>query len=112
MPSRYNKARIQTNNSDYYEPIRKSRGSKSIVHQATRPMVNPTVAQRASIRTTYHTWKYGDRLYVLANNYYGDSRYWWVIAWWNGYNMESQIKTGKVLAIPLNLEETLRILDV
>jgi len=62
MPSRYNKARILTNNSDYYEPIRKSRGSKSIVHQATRPMVNPTVAQRASIRTTYHTWKYGDRL--------------------------------------------------
>tara|TARA_Y100001938_G_scaffold69128_1_gene95925 strand:+ start:395 stop:733 length:339 start_codon:yes stop_codon:yes gene_type:complete len=112
MPSRYNKSRKIFNNTEYYEPLRKSRDLKEVEQYATFPLANPTVSQRASTVTNTHIWKYGDRLYNLAHQYYGDTRYWWVIAWWNGYCMESQIKTGAVIYIPLNLEEALPALGV
>ena len=112
MPTRYNKARVIANNSEYYAPLRKSRDLKSIRHYATMKIKNPTVAQRGSLRTTRHIWKYGDRLYNLSNKFYGDPRYWWVISWWNGYGVEADIKTGAVLSIPVNVEEALRVLGV
>jgi len=112
MPTRYDKDRKLTNNSEYYAPLRKSRGKKAIVHYATKQIRNPTVADRASVKRTKHIWKYGDRLYTLSHKFYGDSRYWWVIAWWNGYGVEAEIKNGSVLAIPLNLEKALKILGV
>ncbi len=110
MPSRYKKVRKITNSTEYYEPLRKSRGAARIEQYATFKITNPTVQERASVLTTVHMWTYGDRLYKLAHQYYGDSRYWWVIAWWNGYCMESQIATGASIYIPMDLPTTLQIL--
>ena len=73
-------------------------------------MHNPTVAQRASLRTTAHMWKYGDRFYTLANKYYGDVDYWWVIAWYNGAPTEANVQTGDVIFIPLDIEAALTVL--
>ena len=112
MTSRYNKARKITNNTDYYAPLRESRGEKDIVHQATKPLRNPTVEDRRRVSTTRHIWKYGDRYYNLAQQYYGDPRYWWVIAWWNSYPTEASIENGKLIYIPLNLEQALRALGI
>jgi|TARA_R110000824_G_scaffold136200_1_gene299757 nucleoid-associated protein YgaU len=112
MPSRYSKIRKIFNNTEYYEPLRKSRDLKEIEQYATFPLHNPTISQRAAVLSNSHIWKYGDRLYNLAHQYYGDTRYWWVIAWWNGYCMESQISTGAAIYIPLNLEEVLPALGV
>ena len=75
-------------------------------------LANPTVLQRASLVSNVHIWSYGDRLYKLAATYYGDTRYWWVIAWYNGFPTEADIETGTVLTIPLNLEDTLKVLGV
>ena len=100
------------NDSEYYEPLRKSRDVKRIRQYATPQMKNPTIAERASVTVNKHIWKYGDRLYNLANQYYGDSRFWWVIAWWNGYGTEAQIKTGAILYIPLNISDAMKILEV
>ena len=112
MASRYTKRKIITNNSEYYKPIRQSRGRKAIVQYATGKLKNPTIAERGRIKTATHIWKYGDRLYTLAHQYYGDSRYWWVIAWWNAYGLETDIKTGAALSIPLNIEKALSALGV
>lgn len=112
MPSRYYKIRKIFNNTEYYEPLRKSRDLKEIEQYATFPLRNPTISQRGATLTNSHIWKYGDRLYNLAYQYYGDTRYWWVIAWWNGYCMEAQINTGATIYIPLNLEEVLPVLGV
>ena len=73
-------------------------------------MRNPSVRQRAAVTTNKHIWKYGDRLYKLADQYYGDSRFWWVIAWWNGYGVEADIKTGAVLYIPIDIVIALKVL--
>ena len=110
MPTRYKKFTKIKNNSDYYEPLRQSRGDKDIVQYATRKLRNPTVQDRSRISTTRHVWKYGDRYYNLSNKYYGDPRYWWVIASWNAYPTEASISNGDLIYIPLNLEETLRVL--
>ena len=98
--------------TEYYKSLREKRGIKNITHFKTPVLRNPTVQERRRITTTQHVWKYGDRFYKLANQYYGDSTYWWVIAWYNGIAIEAQISTGKVLYIPLNLEDTLNILGV
>jgi hypothetical protein len=112
MPTRYNKVRKISNSTEYYAPLRKSRDLKQIEQYATFKVHNPSVEQRSNIISNTHIWKYGDRLYGLSYQYYGDSRYWWVIAWWNGYCVEAQIKTGATIYIPLNLEETLIALGV
>ena len=111
MP-RHNKRSILTNASEYYAPLRESRNVKRIKHYSTPRLRNPTVAQRAATLTNKHIWKYGDRLYNLAHTYYGDPTFWWVIAWWNGYGIEGDIKTGAILYIPIDIAAALKALGV
>ena len=108
--ARYTKTRIARNSSEYYEPLRKSRGLKSVDQYVTPILYNPTVAERARVSTTKHLWSYGDRLYKLAHQYYNDPRLWWVIAHYNGYPTEAHIPTGATLWIPLSLDQALNAL--
>ena len=110
MPSRYPRKKIVKNDNDYYAPIR--RGQKIIHHYETPSLSNPTFSQRVHIETSPHIWKYGDRFYKLADQYYGDSRYWWVIAWYNARPTEASISNGDVLEIPINIQKALRVLGV
>ena len=112
MSTRYTKANTLTNDSEYYEPLRKSRKVKKIIHHATPIIYNPTIAERRTLRSTAHIWKFGDRLYNLAQQYYGDPSYWWVIAWYNGYPTEAHIYTGATIFIPLSLEKLLDVLGL
>ena len=93
-----------TNDIDFYKELRERRGIKRIEHFTTPILSHPNVAERARLRTSSHIWKYGDRLYKLANQYYGD---WWVIAWYNGFPSEAEIATGDLLEIPLDISEAL-----
>jgi len=108
--ARYTDEPIIVNSSEYYAPLRKSRGLKAIVQYATPALYNPTVAERAGVPTTKHVWKYGDRLYKLAYQHYNDQRFWWVIAHYNGYPTEAHIPTGATLWIPLSIEKALSVL--
>jgi|TARA_A100001515_G_scaffold119667_1_gene102382 hypothetical protein len=112
MPTRYTKVRRINNNSEYYEPLRQSRDKKNIVQYATTRLRNPTIDDRRAIDTTRHIWKLGDRFYKLADQFYGDAGYWWVIAWWNSYPTEATLRTGDMIFIPLDLNATLRALGI
>tara|TARA_R110000765_G_scaffold368445_4_gene458618 strand:- start:566 stop:901 length:336 start_codon:yes stop_codon:yes gene_type:complete len=109
MP-RYNKTKILRNANEYYKPLRDTRDLKIVEQYATPIMYNPTVKERSKIKSTQHMWKYGDRLYNLAFQHYGDERFWWVIAWYNGYPTEAHIRTGALLYIPLNIQKALKVL--
>ena len=109
MPSRYRTSRKITNTN---QELLKSRDKRRLVQYDIPRLRHPSPAQRAAVNTTRHIWKYGDRYYNLANKYYGDHRYWWVIAWWNVYPAEATVPIGASLYIPLNLEEVLNILGV
>jgi nucleoid-associated protein YgaU len=104
---RYNDTRIVRNNSEYYEPLRKGRNEKQIRQYVTPVLNNPG---RATLKKDVHLWKYGDRLYKLAHQYYGDVNFWWVIAWYNGYPTEAHIAVGSRLSIPLDLSAALKVL--
>lgn len=104
--------RILSNDTEHYKELYKRRGLKKIRHYGTPRFRHPTVEQRASINSVGHIWAYGDRFYKLADQYYGDVRYWWVIAWWNGHPTEVTIQTGDFLDIPLDIGAALDALGV
>ena len=100
------------NDTEYYSPLVTKRGVKQISHFKTPVLKNPTVADRRKIKTVTHIWAYGNRLYKLADQYYGDSTYWWVIAWYNGAPTEADLVPGDLITIPLELNTALNILGV
>ena len=54
-----------------------------------------------------------ERLDLLANVYYGDSRYWWVIAQANNLGKGTlTITAGKQIRIPKNITDIFNDLDV
>lgn len=110
--SRYTNVTRTNNDSDFYSPLTQKRGLKSIQQMQTVVIKNPQIFERIALSTDTHIWKYGDRFYKLAFNYYGDPNLWWVIAWYNGYPTEANVKLGDVLEIPLNLEETIQALGL
>jgi len=116
MASRYMKTERVSNSSKYYAPLRAGRRPPypygNLIQFATPRIVHPTPAQKASISSSSHIWKYGDRFYNLAYLHYNSTEYWWVIAWFNNLPTESHVKPGMVLHIPLELSEALRILGV
>ena len=109
---RNKRQRVIQNTSEHYKEIVQKRGVKRISHYTTPIMRHPTVGERSRIDTVGHVWTLGDRFYKLAHQYYGDVRFWWVIAWWNGYPTEASVQTGDFLDIPLNLGDALEVLGV
>ena len=110
--TRNRKQSVIENDSEHYKELYERRGLKRIAHYPTARLKHPTVSQRASINSVGHVWAYGDRFYKLADQYYGDVRYWWVIAWWNGQPTEVTIQTGDFLDIPLDIGAALDALWV
>ena len=110
--SRYYNKRVLNNSSEYYAPLRKKRNAKIIRQSDTPILYNPGVMDRASVLSTTHIWKYGDRFYTMAQKYYGDVRYWWVIAWYNGAPTEAHMDPGDLIEITVNIEDALKVLGV
>ena len=55
------------------------------------------------------TWGLGKRLYKLSFQYYGDSKYRWLIAMFNNIASEADIKFGDVIKIPTPLDLVLNL---
>mgnify|MGYP003114007940 CR=1 FL=1 len=108
MSNRYNKSKTFINTDETYEEVFEDRGVNDIPQYATRVFRQLTPAQRRTIKTEKYVWKTGDKYYKLASKYYGDPTYWWVIAQFNFAPTEAHLYVGRVLTIPLSLEEILR----
>ena len=111
MPIRNNKRIIRINDDSLYDEFFEERKIKQVRQYLTNTMGYPTVAQRASLQTRSHTWKIGDRYYKLAHEFYGDSRFWWVIAWYNQKPTEGHLKIGDVISIPFPLSRVMRFYE-
>ena len=61
--------------------------------------------QDGSIQMTIYTTKEGERLDHVAGEFYGDGRYWWVIASASNIGWWLQGPAGTRLIIPTNLNE-------
>jgi len=106
--SRYNSKIPFTNDNEFYKTFFEQREVKSIKQFSTPKLKNITQDQISSLSTISHIWSTGDRYSKLAYDHYGDSRLWWVIAWFNKKPTESHLEYGDLIYIPHPLE---RILD-
>ena len=111
MGFRQNKKIIRINRLDLYDEFFDERGVRQIRQYMTPVMNYPNTSQKLNLSYDSHIWKVGDRFYKLAHKYYGDSRYWWVIAWYNKKPTESHVALGDVLSIPLPLSTVLTYYD-
>ncbi len=109
---RYSSTKRFKNKLEYYDYLRNKRGLKVANHYATPFLKNPTVAERTMLISDSHIWSLGDRYYKLADKYYGDASYWWVIAWYNAIPIEADVVTGDLIEIPINLASVLDILNL
>jgi nucleoid-associated protein YgaU len=102
-------AQVYNTNKLYKEVFRK-RGVKYVIQYPTEKLKHPNAKQISSLQRVSHVWKLGDRYYKLADKYYGDPEYWWVIAWYNQKPTESHLETGDILIIPIPLQDILPLL--
>lgn len=109
---RYSSTKKFRNNLEYYEYLRGKRKLKITNHYATPILKNPTVEERARIASDSHIWVLGDRYYKLADKYYGDSSFWWVIAWYNAVPVEADLSLGDMIEIPISLNAVLDVLNL
>jgi len=107
MSYRYANREILINNNESYRQLLKERGLKYFRQFGTADLTYPTVDQIRTLKIIPHVWRVGDKYYKVAHKYYGDSRLWWVVAWFNKKPTEGHLKTGDVLNIPTPLETTL-----
>ena len=110
MPDRYDKRLIFTNDNELYDSLFDARDVNYVRHYATPEMNYPDPEEIRNLTRVRHVWKTGERYFKLSIQYYNSPRYWWVIAWWNSLPTEALLKNGDLIYIPLNLEETLRVL--
>ena len=108
MPNdRYTYRKRLRNQLRMYREQRKARGLRAISHYGSPNMSYPTQKQMRKIGTTKHVWKLGDRYYKLAHKYYGQTKLWWVIAWFNKAPTESHLTPGQVIYIPTPIHAAL-----
>ena len=110
MANRYGGVKEALNKEEMYGEHFEKRGVNHIIQYKTFNMRHPTAAQIANLTMVGHTWSLGDRYYKLAHKYYGDSRWWWIIAWFNQKPTESHCSLGQIINIPLPLDKILAIL--
>ena len=97
-----------------YNSILEGRGlkNKGITIYETPEFFHPSAADMASLSLTPHRWILGDKFYKLAHKHYGESEYWWVIAWFNQTPTEAHVDLGDLLYVPAPLDDVLDIYGV
>jgi hypothetical protein len=106
--SRYSSSRKITSN-EFVSELLKTRGDKQITFFTIPKMGVIRESDYDSLSIRYHTWSQGDKLYKLANTYYGDSSLWWLIAWFNRKPIDALYSLGDTVEIPTPVQNALTI---
>ena len=105
MLDRNEKRDILLNQHELYKKKLKDRGIKSFRHYSKMKFSQISPADMKNLTIMDHIFKTGDSLSKLAYQYYGNSRYWWVLAVFNKKPIDNLIKLGDIIHIPMPLEE-------
>lgn len=96
------------NDTDMVKPFLVKTGAKIVNHYSLVFFGEPTSIEfLENITTIDHSLSAGDKLSKLAHEHYGDAKFWWVLAWFNGKPTDHHCNLGDVIKIPFPLEEVL-----
>jgi len=113
MPiSRYRKTRIIRNADSRYTEIFKKRDIRYADQYSFEKFKSLKLKDVPNLQIETHVWSSSDRFYKLAGQYYGDSVYWWVIALFNNTPLETDVKIGQKLFIPIPLEAIISVWEI
>ena len=108
MPvSRYSGTEIILNDLDEHKEFFESRGKQFIMQHRVNSLKALSLSEIASLHQHMHLWKQADKFWKLADKYYGESRYWWVIAQYNQKPTEAHVSVGDVVIVPMPLQQVL-----
>lgn len=107
MTDRNIKRGIVKNDHPGYGDILEKRGLTKITQYTKMRISSITAEERQSLTPIRHIYKTGDKLYKLSHRYYGDTKYWWVIAWWNRRPTDFHCRIGDTIYIPFPLKQAL-----
>lgn len=105
MPFRNEKREIFSNDHKLYSNYLKDKNLNLVRHYGKMTLNTLTEEELADLTILDHIWKTGDKFYKLAAKYYGDTRYWWVIAFFNKKPMDNFCTPGEIINIPTPIEE-------
>ena len=107
MISRYDDRITVLNRHDRYKELIENRGLNFARHFNSPNLRFPTEGEIATLTVINHYWAVGDRYYKLASQFYGNPRYWWIIAHYNKKPTEADLTVGDIIYIPTPLEKIL-----
>jgi len=90
-----------------YRDTLKERGANRISYFTTAHLGGLSASVRSKFKRIEHIWGAGDRFYKLAEQYYGNPKLWWVIAWYNTTHTETHVEVGDTIKVPMPLERIL-----
>lgn len=61
--------------------------------------------KNGTLNVSQYVLSEGQRLDLVAANYYGDANYWWVIAAASGIGWQCQVPPGTLLLIPTSISQ-------
>ena len=111
MPDRYSNRTPKLNRDPLYSEQMRKRNLRHIIHWKTAQFTYPDSSELNELNIVQTIWTQGTRFYKLASEYYGDSRYWWIIPWFNQKPLESDFRRGDIVSIPLPLSDVILFFD-
>ena len=110
--SRYRKTRMIRNGNATYRTILNNRNVPYVDQYSFEKFKSLKLKDVPNLQLETHIWTSSDRFYKLAGQYYGDATYWWVIALFNSTPLETDVKLGQKLFIPMPLEVMLSVWEI
>lgn len=109
--NRYEQRKIIQDTSGVAKNKFETRRKKYINRFALATFPNPENWYNTT-KSIIYLWKRGDNYAKLAEEYYGDDSFWFIIAWYNKKYMDCDIKPGDQILIPEDIgffEELLNV---
>ena len=106
MP-RHGTENLFNNSEEIYEEFLEKRDRPFIRQYRTPRLPRLTEQVRTQFNSAVLVWKADDHYWKLAARYYGDSKLWWIIGWFNEKPTEGHLKIGDIVLIPQPIDKLL-----
>lgn len=101
MPKIFNNTVV--NDSELYDDFFNERGVLNIKHNLLRNL-NLEFNQE-DYSYSVHIWRKGDTMIRLANRYYSNFNFWYIIGFFNKKPVDSMYEIGETIKIPNNIRD-------